>query len=367
MADVVDYDKFDHLFSKGKKCWPGLPMYETSRRVISGHVTHLSNSTQSRPFPEVPINSMTPLSKQRREERTDCLSRRHLNVSCPGTWEWYYTDSCWTTPNGNPSQPADSTGWKIDLLNKIKNRRTNLGIIAGEYRETADQFKGLAKNLYDAYRNLRKGDVIGTTKDISSAWLLARWGVNPTLGDFADTVAGLQDKVSKPIADRFVVTKTITSEEPPGLPNGTEGTITSMWELSERAICYVWYNANAGNFTWGNPLEIAWELTPLSVVVDWMIPIGDWLSTLDALRGVSHYKGVLCRKRAGWNKMDCHPIDSSGAVYETLRTGLFEHQSYERELIWDLSQLPSLPLYKPSKSFWKVADGLALLHQMRGR
>jgi hypothetical protein len=34
-----------------------------------------------------------------------------------------------------------------------------------------------------------------------------------------------------------------------------------------------------------NPLELAWELLPWSFVADWFIPIGDYLSQLDATNG----------------------------------------------------------------------------------
>jgi len=39
-----------------------------------------------------------------------------------------------------------------------------------------------------------------------------------------------------------------------------------------------------------NPLEVAWELVPFSFVADWFIPIGDYLSNMSALQGIS-FKG----------------------------------------------------------------------------
>jgi hypothetical protein len=37
-----------------------------------------------------------------------------------------------------------------------------------------------------------------------------------------------------------------------------------------------------------NPLELIWERIPYSFVVDWFLPIGGWLSTLDADFGWTH-------------------------------------------------------------------------------
>lgn len=40
-----------------------------------------------------------------------------------------------------------------------------------------------------------------------------------------------------------------------------------------------------------NPLEVAWELIPFSFVADWFVPIGDFLSNMSALQGITfkHY------------------------------------------------------------------------------
>jgi hypothetical protein len=40
-----------------------------------------------------------------------------------------------------------------------------------------------------------------------------------------------------------------------------------------------------------NPLAVVWEKVPYSFVVDWFIPISDYLSTLDATQGLVFMKG----------------------------------------------------------------------------
>jgi hypothetical protein len=42
-----------------------------------------------------------------------------------------------------------------------------------------------------------------------------------------------------------------------------------------------------------NPLAIAWELVPFSFVLDWLVPVGTWLQSLDATLGVKFVGG--CR------------------------------------------------------------------------
>jgi hypothetical protein len=42
-----------------------------------------------------------------------------------------------------------------------------------------------------------------------------------------------------------------------------------------------------------NPLEIVWELLPYSFVVDWFLPIGNWLSSMTADAGFTFQGGSL--------------------------------------------------------------------------
>ena len=44
-----------------------------------------------------------------------------------------------------------------------------------------------------------------------------------------------------------------------------------------------------------NPAEIIWELTRYSFVVDWLIPVGGWLSSLTSDVGYSFVSGSLSR------------------------------------------------------------------------
>lgn len=50
-------------------------------------------------------------------------------------------------------------------------------------------------------------------------------------------------------------------------------------------ISYELHELNAGGFV--NLAEVAWELVPLSFVVDWFVPIGDWMASLSSLVGLS--------------------------------------------------------------------------------
>jgi hypothetical protein len=42
-----------------------------------------------------------------------------------------------------------------------------------------------------------------------------------------------------------------------------------------------------------NPINLAWEVVPYSFVVDWFIPIGPWLETLNAWQGLVFRDGYI--------------------------------------------------------------------------
>jgi hypothetical protein len=104
-----------------------------------------------------------------------------------------------------------------------------------------------------------------------------------------------------------------------------------------------------------NPALLVWELIPYSFVIDWLIPVGDFLSSLDALVGVENLlvgDSYIVKKK---HKRVYVRIDTKTTYVE-------EH--YARfALIPDLS-FPKLG-YKPSKSLTAVANGVALLRQLR--
>lgn len=113
-----------------------------------------------------------------------------------------------------------------------------------------------------------------------------------------------------------------------------------------------------------NPTEILWELAPFSFVLDWILPIGDWLKSLDSGFGVT-FKG-------GTNSWYVHrsvevekvlhksgsPYANDGEFIVVGGPGLFSRTSSTRTV---LEKSPP-PLYiKNPFSTWKAITSLALL------
>jgi hypothetical protein len=116
-----------------------------------------------------------------------------------------------------------------------------------------------------------------------------------------------------------------------------------------------------------NPAEIAWELVPYSFVVDWMLPIGSWLSSLDAMLGYGPTWCSISRlSRATW-KVQSIPefARTSRTIVETTKqswSARKEIVSLQRTVSQSVP-LPSLPRFKDPRSLAHMANGLSLLAQ----
>jgi hypothetical protein len=105
-----------------------------------------------------------------------------------------------------------------------------------------------------------------------------------------------------------------------------------------------------------NPLLLAWELIPYSFVVDWLFPVGRFLSSLDALNGISD----LRVQTSCWEEHSIFFFGKYGGSAE------FHGTRYNRNGVQGSLALPKLS-YEPSDSLKAVANGLALLTQLRRR
>jgi hypothetical protein len=125
-----------------------------------------------------------------------------------------------------------------------------------------------------------KNRPVKTQLAMSQAWLELRYGWMPLVQDIYDSGQFLSNLLQDPF-----IFKTSVQRRWPMLPPATSGTGTtatswSSWNAGEyyRIIGYFKENpSNIYKLGLNNPLNLAWELLPWSFVVDWAIPIGDYL------------------------------------------------------------------------------------------
>lgn len=224
-------------------------------------------------------------------------------------------------------------------LKKAKDQKTHFGQAIGEYKQTAGTGKwagGVGKRSLDGLVNLigvvggmasdaKRGNLAGVLRraglarsdfdrfkrsqrrkrslhGISDAYLGFIYGVKPLMGDIYGALQSLAElnapkdfihKVSAGYSDSYSETWT----EHIGL--GNAWSVSFLRETQVRAKCsfrfvveddFVHTMSSAGIT---NVAHTAWELTTLSFVFDWFINVGDFLSNLDATRGLGFLDGTL--------------------------------------------------------------------------
>jgi hypothetical protein len=111
-----------------------------------------------------------------------------------------------------------------------------------------------------------------------------------------------------------------------------------------------------------NPAALAWELVPYSFVVDWMIPVGDYLSSLDAVNGLTFRRGTLSRS----TKSDANTSWQNGAINDQARiTGcnrFFTYERKDRTLLIEFPR-PVIPAFNPRLGIERALSGISLLTQ----
>jgi len=257
------------------------------------------------------------------------------------------------------------------LLAKIKNEKVNLGLMSAEYRKTASAFVQAVNRMVEIHRAikrlklnpLRKPPNPGrrVTNNVahqlpkgsqqSRDYLLVRYGLLPTVQDMVGALEVLSEGAARPLISR----KTKNASSTYTTTNGINQTYYPGhyryfdYENTSKLIAYVQWNPQdisnqINQLGLSNPLALAWELIPYSFVVDWLIPVGETLGSLDALNGSSRHS-CTTTKRATVKMRSSFPGSYRGRAYSRAVTVL----------------TPSLPGYKKSSSAIHIADALALL------
>ena len=276
--------------------------------------------------------------------------------------------------------------WAMDLRLAIRDEQMYIAQDLAEYRQTTSMFKKFAVGIRDAVRAVRKGDVgkaVGLTKrmslreqkafikkrkkldfsHLSSAILTTDYGVMPLASALYEANERMNHRFKKPVIRRFAQFSLEDGATPPFTHQGPVKW-SGRWVASERAVIYAHMRQPNGQFHPGNPSELAWELVPFSFVIDWGFTIGDYLSSLGVMNGVSQVVGTVTRKEA--YRLDSKIItpEQDYISRSTLVKGSVNFRSHSRRVINDVP-VPSHPRFKVSDSWKNVVDGVALLHSVR--
>lgn len=269
----------------------------------------------------------------------------------------YYNNSGFGDPGLYPGPTSNVN----DLLGKIKGVSVNLAMALAEYRKTANTFVQLVGGLHTMATDIKRGRLLRMlakgTKSSPNTWLMYRYGIMPFLYDMQGALEVLDTKGNRDtdpvkVSKSYQVSGKVTSQ-PITMVSTTFKEVTE-YHNKRRLTAYVQYSndllGKASQLGLLNPAALAWELVPFSFVVDWFIDVGGYLSALDAMSGVERSSAFYVDRFRTTTRY-LGPAPALAEIYYYYRG--------------PLSLTPSPPSYSPSLSARRIADSLALLHNLR--
>lgn len=249
---------------------------------------------------------------------TNPLTERKFDVVwSSGTYRWDYTNAGCRTKWGSskktvstlkdfdpqlygtgawPSSLESKAAWKF--YQELTDVKLSVGQIIAERQQTVNMIANRVGSLYRAYRSLRKGKNPFANgrkvnpKDAPKWWLEYHYGWTPLVQDVYDAIELNSNSV--PIVHLKRTVRGRRKFTTGGNTTGAFVTWTTENKFVQTHRCTIGAGIKMANPTFGflsqfdisNPASLAWDLIPYSFVVDWFIPVGDWLRMQQARVGV---------------------------------------------------------------------------------
>lgn len=307
----------------------------------------------------------------------------------------------WDTPR--PSS-AEKTAVEDEattrVRNEVKDQKVNVAQAAAESRQTVVLFENTVRRVVDTIVWIKSGNWNRAAREVgiapnarkhrkhlkrmkqdpdaavSSAWLELQYGWRPLLSDLYGAAELIAQKHIKEERTRARKSASVSG-------NYREYTQTRLctkvgngiWKYT---VVYTLYYATsdsgyktATQVGVTNPALVAWELVPWSFVIDWFIPVGNWISSWDATYGLHFDKGTkttIYEYNFSASKSGGREVYGPGNWAEWVNAGTVNYKVVEIER-YPLSGWPpvSRPHFKDPFSAEHIANATALLNQLLKR
>jgi len=260
---------------------------------------------------------------------------QNLTPCSPGSsneFKRYYTDRVKTIylAYTRGDRTLDESAVRAKLIERAKGAEWSTPVFVGEGRQTVNLVINAARTIGSAYRDLRRGNLVGAlaslgvqgtaaqrrryhrqygtdpTRAAANAWLSLTYGWQPLLNDAknaAETLAEIVNSEQNREIRVTAVSRRTTSVRTPNHGVASSPDIKVLrTDINKESCKGVWrckptsWN-NVGSLGILNPAQVAWELLPLSFVVDWFLPIGRFLEGLDVPMRFQHLGGSIGYRR----------------------------------------------------------------------
>jgi len=272
------------------------------------------------------------------------------------------------------------------LYSDVKNQKVNFAQALAERGQTAGMISDLVGRLVRAVSAARHGNLSkaaktifpGDSKELANDWLILQYGIKPLISDIKGAINILQDGSG---AMSYDVISSRTKKFPrevifEQLNNG--GTCkTTVYRTGKATVKYKARVKVANPFSqWASETGLSdaallgWELLPYSFVVDWLLPIGNYLQNKSAftnLELVHLHRTQYIEEYVVFEREFITKRDNDGYLWPARSSVGFINKRVQCSRSVITNNLPSLPLpsFKDPTSLLHIANAIALLRQLR--
>lgn len=268
---------------------------------------------------------------------------------------------------------------QTECLMKVQSRKANYGEALAESRKTINHLADTATRVANLLLGIRRRDpkriakALGLGKKrrvgLSSSWLEYQYAWLPLMSDIYDTYGLL----TKGFGERPQLIRAVRQLESTQPVDISDLGIRSIGDTTITDRCILFYKLNDselakyGQLGLINPLEVAWAVVPWSFVIDWFVPVGNFLQATTATIGLTFVDGCLSRSTrssrtlTAYDATTRYPYNPDQSTW----TSVNSFQSFERKRIAS-SPRPGLYMKNPF-STTHVISALALLTQLSRR
>lgn len=249
----------------------------------------------------VPARRVRPPRRARQEEHPyDCTVNHQV---FPGSGELFTpTTGLWSplaTDTGTAPVPGITSAWTanddIALLGKLREKVVgsgfNLGVFLAEGRQSLGMVASAASRIYGAVNAAHRGnfgraahiltdgterEILRKRRAVATNWLELQYGWLPLINDAYEGATFLADLLNVPMQQRYVARRRVPVSIRPSSPNWRYSSSSAV----ERGQIIAFLKQKDTVLLSGltDPASIVWEKIPYSFVVDWFIPIGNYLA-----------------------------------------------------------------------------------------
>lgn len=234
----------------------------------------------------------------------------------------------------------------------------------------ADHGVSIPKSKRYLLRNRNKNTGLTKAQWFSNAWLELQFGWKPLLADIHD----IAHTLSQTMDGQYFPTVSIKGYGSEPLEISESIMTIYGYDLAEgsgtRKVSYSsLYRINSAPFSFlqafglTDPLSVAWEVVPFSFVIDWFLPIGEFLESLRSSSNLTHLHTVKGDLRTG----NCTVFYKENLAGPVTGCGLEASFSIFRRTVESNPPQYPLRLVSPVEILdaWHLGTSLALIQQFK--